>query len=117
MYAQWNEVFDIDRLTFVDLPEFARLETEDGDSLAIPTDPERLEKDLLAARAAGCESDSASCVGCPPPAHIQNARPLEELGGECFRRCFGDIPSLPMLRSLDPDHLRGTTASSSPIRC
>ena len=47
MYSQWAEVFDIDRLTFVDLPEFARLETEDGDSLAIATDPERLEKDLL----------------------------------------------------------------------
>ena len=47
MYSQWAEVFDINRLTFVDLPEFARLETEDGASLAIVTDPDRLEKELL----------------------------------------------------------------------
>jgi len=34
MYAQWSEVFDIEKLTFVDLPELARLETEDGDTLS-----------------------------------------------------------------------------------
>ena len=48
MHAQWSELLDIDRLTFVDLREFSRLETEDGDSLTIPTDADRLEKKLLA---------------------------------------------------------------------
>ena len=47
MYAQWSEVFDVGRLKFVDLPEFARLETDDGETLTIPTDPDRLEKELL----------------------------------------------------------------------
>jgi len=47
MYAQWSEVFDIEKLTFVDLPELARLETEDGDTLVVPTDADRLETELL----------------------------------------------------------------------
>ena len=48
MHAQWSEVFEIDRLTFVDIAEFAHLETEDGNSLSILSDPDRLEKELLA---------------------------------------------------------------------
>ena len=39
MHAQWQEIFDVDRLTFVDGEEFVRMETEDGDSLSIFLDP------------------------------------------------------------------------------
>ncbi|MGO8756957.1 MAG: phytoene desaturase family protein [Terracidiphilus sp.] len=105
MHAQWAEVFDIDRLTFVDLPEFARLETEDGDSLAIPTDPDRMEKELLA-RAP------------------QDAKAIRRLASEVRRlRTFKmldpakswianapvllrDLPDLPLLRSLSRLSLR-----------
>jgi phytoene dehydrogenase-like protein len=48
MHTQWNQVFDIGCLKFIDLPEFARLETEDGQCLVIPTDPDRLEEELMA---------------------------------------------------------------------
>ena len=44
----WEEVFDISALRFVDPAEVARIETESGESLAIPTDPDRLEATLLA---------------------------------------------------------------------
>ncbi len=44
----WEELFDISALRFVDPAEVARIETESGESLAIPTDPDRLEATLLA---------------------------------------------------------------------
>jgi phytoene dehydrogenase-like protein len=47
MFRLWREVFDIEKLNFVGPTEFARIETEDGDSLAIPTDVDRLEKEFL----------------------------------------------------------------------
>ncbi len=47
MYARWQEVFDIGKLQFVDQEEYARVETEDGRSLVLYTDVERLEEELL----------------------------------------------------------------------
>lgn len=47
MHGLWQEVFDIDRLTFVDPEEFVRIENEAGDSLAIYTDVDRLEAELM----------------------------------------------------------------------
>lgn len=46
-HTQWHEIFDIDKLTFIDPEEFVRIETEDGDSLTIYTDVDRLEAELL----------------------------------------------------------------------
>ena len=43
----WQELFDISELRFVDHDEMARIETENGDSLSVPTDPARLEATLL----------------------------------------------------------------------
>jgi phytoene dehydrogenase-like protein len=43
----WREVFDIDRLTFIDHEEFVRIETEHGDCLHVWTDADRLEEELL----------------------------------------------------------------------
>ena len=45
--AQWREVFDIDKLTFINADEFVRLEGDHGKSLSIPTNIERLEAELL----------------------------------------------------------------------
>ena len=66
MHAQWSQLFDVDRLTFVDSPEFGRLETEDGDVLAIPTDVDRLERELLARAPQDARQIRAPCVGPPP---------------------------------------------------
>jgi phytoene dehydrogenase-like protein len=46
-HEQWKEVFDIDKLHFVHLPEFLRIETEDGDELRIYTKADLLEAELL----------------------------------------------------------------------
>jgi phytoene dehydrogenase-like protein len=47
MYAWWREIFDIAKLKFVDQEEYARVETEHGESLSIYTDAERMEQELL----------------------------------------------------------------------
>jgi len=47
VHAQWQEVFDVDMLTFVHPDEFVRLENEDGESLSIFADVDRMEAELL----------------------------------------------------------------------
>src|SRR5271157_2978527 len=47
MHAQWQEVCDIDKLTFVNLEEPARLETERGESLRIYSNVDRMEAEML----------------------------------------------------------------------
>jgi phytoene dehydrogenase-like protein len=46
-HTRWQEVFDIDKLSFVDPEEFVRIQTETGDSLSIFTNVDRLENELL----------------------------------------------------------------------
>lgn len=46
-HAQWQEVFDIDKLTFINAEEFVRIQTETGDSLSVYTNVDRLEAELL----------------------------------------------------------------------
>lgn len=46
-YAQWQEVFDIDKLRFVNLDQFVRMEDESGGSLTVYTNVDRLEAELL----------------------------------------------------------------------
>jgi phytoene dehydrogenase-like protein len=48
LHRQWREVFDISRVHFIYPEEFARIETADGQSLSIYTDPQRLQAALLA---------------------------------------------------------------------
>jgi phytoene dehydrogenase-like protein len=47
MHELWREVFDIDRLTFVNPEEFVRLESERGERLSIYTNVDRMETQLL----------------------------------------------------------------------
>src|SRR6516225_2969677 len=47
MHLRWQEVFDIDALTFVYPEEFVRLEDEKGESLSIYANVDRLEAELL----------------------------------------------------------------------
>ena len=46
-HAQWQEVCDIEKLTFRDPEQFVRIETENGDSLTVSTSIDRLEAELL----------------------------------------------------------------------
>jgi phytoene dehydrogenase-like protein len=47
MYSRWKEVFEIDRLRFLDPEEFVRQESASGESLTIYTDVDRMERELL----------------------------------------------------------------------
>jgi phytoene dehydrogenase-like protein len=47
MHAQWQDVVDIDKLTFVNPEVFTRIETESGEALTIYTNVDRLEAELL----------------------------------------------------------------------
>ena len=47
MHGAWKEIFEIEKLTFVNLEEFVRIEDESGDRLSIYTDIDRLEVELL----------------------------------------------------------------------
>jgi len=46
-YSRWREVFDIERLTFVDQEEYVRIENDRGESLPIYTNVDRMEAELL----------------------------------------------------------------------
>jgi phytoene dehydrogenase-like protein len=47
MHAQWQDVLDIDKLTFVNPEVFTRVETESGETLTIYTNVDRLEAEFL----------------------------------------------------------------------
>lgn len=47
LHAQWQEVFDIDKLAFVQPEEYLRLENGRGDALSIYSNVDRLEVELL----------------------------------------------------------------------
>ena len=47
LHAQWQDVCDIDSLSFVYAQEYLRLEDEHGGCLSIYTDVDRLEGELL----------------------------------------------------------------------
>jgi phytoene dehydrogenase-like protein len=46
-HSRWREVFDIEKLTFVDQEEYARLETDHGECLPIYSNVDRMEAELL----------------------------------------------------------------------
>lgn len=47
VHSKWMEIFDIDSLKFVHHEEFVRIEDDDGDHLAVYSDINRLEAELL----------------------------------------------------------------------
>jgi phytoene dehydrogenase-like protein len=105
MHSQWNEVFDVDELTFVDLKQFAHLETEGGDALTILTDPDRLEEALVARapqdakaiRRLASDVRRLGALKMPDPTRSWAANLLTVLR---------DLPVLPLLRSLSRISLR-----------
>ncbi|MFN0023673.1 MAG: phytoene desaturase family protein [Parvularculaceae bacterium] len=47
MYHEWGEVFDIDKVSFVNFDEFGRWESEQSETLRIFSDVDKLEEELL----------------------------------------------------------------------
>jgi phytoene dehydrogenase-like protein len=47
LHAEWQEVFDIDKLKFIQPEEYLRLENEQGESLSIYADVDRMEAELV----------------------------------------------------------------------
>jgi phytoene dehydrogenase-like protein len=99
MHAQWSEVFDIERLTFVDLVEFVHLETEDGESLAIPTDVDRLEKEFLARAPQDAKQIRRLASAIRRLREFKMPDPAKSWAGNA-PTLLRDLPSLPLLRSL-----------------
>ena len=58
LHAEWEEVFDIDELKFVQPEEYVRLENERGESLSIYADVDRMEAELLKVAAQDSEEIS-----------------------------------------------------------
>lgn len=47
MYSRWQEVFDIEKLTFINPQQYGAIENGSGDRLIVYTDPDRMETELL----------------------------------------------------------------------
>jgi phytoene dehydrogenase-like protein len=98
-HAEWQEVCDIDRLTFVRHSELVRLETESGEGVSFYTDLDRLEAELLkhAPQDAGeirrmtADLRKLSKFRMPNP----SAGPFRTL-----LTLLGDMPYMPLLRKL-----------------
>jgi phytoene dehydrogenase-like protein len=98
-HAQWQEVFDTDRLTFINPAEFVRIESERGDSLTIFTNVDRLEAELLrrAPQDAGAIRDFIHSVRS-----LGKFRMLDPSGGLAgnWQNMLRDLPVFPLLGKL-----------------
>ena len=100
LHAQWQEVFDIDKLTFVNAEEYVRLENEHGDGLSVYSNVDRMEAEFLKV----APQDEAEIR------HLASAirrlakfnllpDPNEPWPGRWLRSLHA-LPSLPLLRQL-----------------
>jgi phytoene dehydrogenase-like protein len=97
--SQWEEIFEIDMLTFLDPEEFVRIETHTGDHLTIYTDVDRLESELLrrAPADAAAIRDFTHSVRA-----LGNFRMLDPSGGLAgnWKNMLRDLPVFPLLGRL-----------------
>lgn len=98
-HDQWQEVADIEKLTFVNPEEFVRIEAQDGDSLTIYTHVDRLEAELLrrAPQDAAAIRDFTHSVRT-----LGKFRMLDPSGGlaDNWLNMLRDLPIFPLLRKL-----------------
>lgn len=99
MHDLWQEVFDIEKLRFVDSEEFVEIETESGDRLHVYTDVDRLEAELL-------HRDPQGAASIRELAHsirtLGKFRMLDPAGGltENWWNLLRDLPVFPLLSRL-----------------
>lgn len=98
-HAQWEEIFDIDKLKFIDPEEFVRIETESGDTLAVYTNVDRLETELLR-RAPQDEHAIRELTGSIRS--LGKFKMLDPAGSlaDNWRNLLTDLPRLPLLSKL-----------------
>ncbi len=98
-HEQWQEVFDIDRLQFINPHEFVRIEAEDGDELRIYTNADMLEAELLrrAPQDAPAIYDLIHSMRT-----LAKFKMLDPAGGigDNWLHLLQDVPILPLLRKL-----------------
>ncbi len=98
-HSHWQEVCDIDKLTFVNPEEFVRIETESGDSLSVFTDIDRLEAELLRR----APHDAPAIRDLIHSLHVlSNFRMLDPSGGLSgnWLNMLRDLPVFPALSRL-----------------
>lgn len=98
-HEQWREVFDIERLTFVDPDEFIRLESADGESLSMYTDVERLEAELLRRSPQDANAIHELILAVRT---LGRFRTLDPAGGitQNWRNLLRDLPTFPLVGRL-----------------
>jgi phytoene dehydrogenase-like protein len=98
-HAQWQEVCDIEKLTFVNPEEFVRIESLSGDTLTIHTNVDRLETELFrrAPQDAAAIRDFTRSVRT-----LGKFRMLDPSGGlaENWLNMLRDLPIFPLLGKL-----------------
>ena len=99
MHAQWADVCDIDSLTFIDSPEFQRIETERGESLSIFTNIDRLEAEMLRISPRDATRIRRFAADVRRIARFKLPDPATGLAGN-WRAYLHDIPYLPLLHRL-----------------
>lgn len=97
LHSTWQEVLDIERLTFIDPPEYVRLEDERGEQLSIYTDADRMEAELLKAAPEDAVHIRAFAAAVR---RLSGLRMSEEFWPPSLRTILRNLPSLPLLRSL-----------------
>lgn len=99
LHAQWAEVFDIGRLTFVHPDEFVRVENETGDSLDVFTNVDRLETELLRR----APQDATAIFELTRTIRtLGRFRIVDPSGGlvDSWRNILHDVPVFPLLSRL-----------------
>jgi phytoene dehydrogenase-like protein len=98
-HQMWQEVCDIEKLTFVNEDEFLRIETEDGDVLSVYTNIDRLEGELLRRS----PEDSAAILDLTRTMRtLGKFRMLDPTGGlkDNWLNMLRDIPVFPVMGKL-----------------
>ena len=98
-HEMWREVFDIDRLRFVEHDEFIRMETEHGEHLHVYTNLERLEAEMLR----HAPQDAAAIHEFMRSARtLAKFRVLDPSGGlaENWKNLLRDLPVFPVISKL-----------------
>lgn len=99
MHARWQEVFDIDKLTFVDPEEYARLETEHGESLSIYADVDRMEAGLLKCAPQDAEQIRRLAAAVRSLSKFEMPDPSDPWPRR-WKTLLYDMPQLPLLRQF-----------------
>lgn len=99
LHAQWSEVFDIDKLTFVNAEEFVRIETGEGETLSVYTNVDRLEREMLRR----APQDSAAIFELTRTIRTLGKFKMIDPSSGLAQNCLNilrDIPMLPMFGKL-----------------